>query len=119
MTRIARSARMARIAAVAAAAACATLSAVVAASPPAAGEPTQIHVAVGDTVERDVGFALGLLCDDLTVIQAELRPGTPESNVFRVTGVQPGDTRCRVGTDPSRPSFVFEIHVTARHTAPL
>ena len=78
----------------------------------------QITVAVGETAERDVGIAIGLLCDDLSIVHADLRTAGPASNVLRVTGVQPGDTRCRAGTVPGRPMFVFDIHVTARRTAP-
>jgi hypothetical protein len=73
----------------------------------------RLDVAVGETVERDVGFAIGLLCDDLSIIRADLRASTPESNKFSVTGVKQGTTLCRVGTAPSRPSYVFEIHVVA------
>lgn len=78
----------------------------------------QITVEVGQTAERDVGIAIGLLCDDLSIVRVELRTRTPASNVLRVTGVQPGDTRCRAGTVPGRPMFVFDIHVTARGAAP-
>jgi hypothetical protein len=83
----------------------------------AADEAPRIDVEVGQTAERDVGIAIGLHCDDLSIIRAELRTESSESNVLRVTGVQPGDTRCRAGTVPGRPMFVFEIHVTARPTA--
>lgn len=73
--------------------------------------PLPIDVAVGETVAQGVGFAMGLLCDDLSIVRAELRASTPESNMFVVTGVQEGTTLCRVGTAIGRPSFVFEIHV--------
>ncbi len=79
-----------------------------------ADDAPQIDVVVGETVERDVGFAMGLLCDDLTIARAELRAGTSESNTFVVTGLAEGTTRCRVGTSPNRPTYVFEIHVAAR-----
>jgi hypothetical protein len=100
-------------------AAAAAFGAVIAAAGPgpAADEPQgapRIDVEVGETAERDVGFAIGLLCDDLAIVHAELRPETPESNVLRVTGVQPGDTLCRAGTVPGRPRFVFEVHVRDR-----
>jgi hypothetical protein len=76
----------------------------------------RIDVAVGETIERDVGFAMGLQCDDVAIIRADLRAGTPESNTFVVTGVTEGATMCRVGTTPNRPTYVFEIHVAApRH----
>ena len=78
-----------------------------------ADDPQRIDVAVGQTVERDVGFAIGLLCDDLSIVRADLRASTPESNTFSVTGVKEGTTMCRAGTAPTRPTFVFEIHVVA------
>ncbi len=76
-----------------------------------ADDATRIAVAVGETVERDVGIAVGLRCDDLTRARVELRTASPESNRFEVTGLLPGTTLCRVGTALNRPSYVFEIHV--------
>jgi hypothetical protein len=73
----------------------------------------RLDVAVGEMIERDVGFALGLLCDDVTILHADLRASTPESNTFTVTGVAEGTTMCRVGTMPNRPAYVFEIHVVS------
>lgn len=84
------------------------------AGPARADDALPLTVAVGETAERDVGFAIGLLCDDLTIIHADLRAGTPESNTFRVTGVSEGATMCRVGTMPNRPVYLFEIHVVPR-----
>ena len=78
-----------------------------------ADDTVRIDVAVGETIEQDVGFAIGLLCDDLTIIRAELRASTPESNTFTVTGVKEGTTMCRAGTSPNRPTYLFEIHVVA------
>ncbi len=78
-----------------------------------ADDAVRLDVAVGETIERDVGFAIGFLCDDTAIIRADLRPGTPESNRFSVTGLKEGTTMCRVGTAPERPSVVFEIHVAA------
>ena len=75
----------------------------------------RVDVAVGETIERDVGFAIGLLCDDVTILHARLRANTPESNTFIVTGVAEGATMCRAGTAPNRPTYVFEIHVAASH----
>jgi hypothetical protein len=83
-----------------------------------ADDLVRLEVAVGETVERDVGFAMGMQCDDLTIVHAELAPGTAESNTFRVTGVAEGTTRCRAGTAPNRPAYVFEIHVVAAHRRP-
>ena len=75
---------------------------------------TRLEVAVGETIERDVGIAMGLWCDDLATARVELRERTPTSNVFEVTGLEEGTTRCRVGTAPNRPTYVFEIHVVKR-----
>jgi hypothetical protein len=80
----------------------------------AADGALRIDVAVGETIARDVGFAIGLQCDDLAIVRAELHAGTPESNTFTVTGVAEGTTMCRVGTTPDRPSYLFEIHVIPR-----
>jgi len=79
-----------------------------------ADDAERIDVAVGETTERDVGFAIGLLCDDPALVHADLRASTPESNTFTVTGVAEGTTMCRVGTAPNRPTLVFAIHVVAR-----
>jgi hypothetical protein len=87
------------------------LSLVAAAAAADADEALRLDLTVGDTVTRDVGFAIGLLCDDLTIVRAELRASTPESNTFVVTGLAEGTTTCRVGTSLHRPSYVFEIHV--------
>lgn len=78
----------------------------------------RIDVEVGQTVACDVGIAMGLLCDDVSIVHAELRSETAESNVLRVTGLWSGDTLCRAGIVPGRPMFVFEIHVTARRSGP-
>lgn len=64
---------------------------------PVVGE-TSVEVPVGKTVALDVGYARGLLCDDLTVVRAELRAGSPTSNLLVITGLRQGVTQCRVGT---------------------
>ena len=74
-----------------------------------------LEVEVGQTVQREVGFALGLRCDDLSIAQIELRASTPQTNVFVVTGVRPGATTCRVGTTPNRPTFLYQIRVVPSH----
>lgn len=90
-----------------------TLVAALASGSALADDAPRIDVAVGETAERDVGIAIGLRCDDVSVARVDLRARTPASSVFRVTGVKEGTTTCRVGTDPSRPTFVFEIYVVA------
>lgn len=81
---------------------------------PAPSPPPRIELRVGETAERDVGIAVGYRCDDPALVQVEMRTRSEQSNAFVVTGLRPGATRCRVGTDPHRPSVVFEIRVLPR-----
>ena len=71
-------------------------------------------VEVGQTASREVGFAMGHLCDDESVVHAEMKNGTVENNLFVVTGKKPGTTLCRAGVVKDRPTILFEITVTAR-----
>ena len=83
-------------------------------APAAPAASPRIELRVGETVERDVGFALGYRCDDPALIRAEVRAKSEQVNAFVVTGLGAGVTRCRVGTDPHRPSVVYEIRVLQR-----
>ena len=94
------------------------LLAIVAASPIAraddfAGERIPLHITVGETREIEVGFARMHLCDDTSIVEAEMRDKTAETNVFVVKGLKPGTTDCRVGLDPEdgRPTFLYSITV--------
>ena len=91
------------------------LLAVLVASPVAAEERTVVRLAVGERTEIEVGFAMGHQCDDESIVAAEMKNKTAETNVFALRGKQPGTTVCRAGTYlvENRPSFVFEIVVTA------
>jgi hypothetical protein len=72
---------------------------------------TRVDVEVGKTVQVDVGYARGLLCDDLTILRADLVTRN-DHNYFVVTGVKPGQTACRVGTSPSTPPwFYFDVRI--------
>ena len=76
---------------------------------------TQITVAVGDTVKRDVGYARGLHCDDTTIVAAEIATDTERDvNVVSLTGLAVGKTLCRAGTEVGRPVVVFAVEVTAK-----
>jgi hypothetical protein len=82
---------------------------------PAAPQPVpRIEVRVGEAAERDVGIAVGYQCDDPALVRIEMRAKSEQANAFVVTGLQAGVTRCRVGTDPHRPSVVYEIRVSPR-----
>jgi hypothetical protein len=83
-------------------------------APPSPAPTPRIEVRVGETAERDVGIAVGYRCDDPALVRVEMRTKREQANAFVVTGVQAGVTLCRVGTDPLRPSFVYEIRVLPR-----
>ncbi|MBA3501377.1 MAG: hypothetical protein M4D80_27390 [Myxococcota bacterium] len=69
---------------------------------------------VGQTIEREVGYAIGVRCDDPETVAAEMKSRTSETNVLVITGKRAGKTMCRAGTDPNRVSYVFEVTVKAR-----
>ncbi len=85
-------------------------------SPAAVGAEDRVPlvVEVGQTVSREVGYAMGHLCDDESVVRAAMKNGTLENNLFVVTGKKPGTTLCRAGVVQDRPTILFEITVTAR-----
>ena len=72
--------------------------------------PRRIDVVVDATVETDVGIAVGYRCDDPKLVEASMKT-VGDHNVFVVKGAGAGKTLCRVGTDPQRPSMLFEIVV--------
>ena len=82
------------------------------ASADASSGETSLEVAVGETASMSVGFARGLQCDDLTVIQAELRADTGTSNRLFIKGLRAGATDCRVGT-AGPPTLLVHITVKA------
>lgn len=75
-----------------------------------------IELAVGATVERAVGPRRGLVCDDPAIVRADVVARTADSNALVVTGLAPGTTLCRVGTEPHRSGLVFELRVRAAPT---
>jgi len=71
----------------------------------------QLDVPLGKTVEVKVDYARGWMCDDPSLVDAEMIT-RDDSNYWRVTGKKLGSTQCRVGTDPAQvPSIVFDLHV--------
>jgi hypothetical protein len=77
-----------------------------------------IRLAVGDKVERDVGYAIGVACDQPDIVTAEMKTApSGKSNILVLTGKRAGITTCRAGTDPHRVSFVFSVVVTAPRRA--
>lgn len=72
---------------------------------------TPLTVEVGQRVEREVGIAIGAQCDDPTIVRATMVTRREDMNVFVATGLRPGTTLCRAGTDPNRFSVVYEVTV--------
>ncbi len=77
----------------------------------------QIAVVVDAVVETDVGTAIGFRCDHPDLLDVHMKT-VGNHNVFVVKGVKVGKTLCRVGTEPQRPSQLFEVVVTAKPPAP-
>lgn len=73
---------------------------------------TSLEVAAGESASLSVGFARGLHCDDVTVVQAELRADTGASNLLVIKGLKAGATSCRVGT-AGPPTLLVHIVVEA------
>lgn len=70
----------------------------------------RVEVAVGQTIELEVGNALGWFCDAPSVVSAEIVT-YQGYNAWVVTGVEEGATQCRVGTTLGRASYLFEVIV--------
>ena len=89
------------------------LAALVALPARADDAPARITVEVGKTVEREVGYAIGVICDG-DFVEAEMKSKSAETNVLVLRGLRAGKTLCRAGTDPNRVSIVFEVIVTPK-----
>ena len=79
-------------------------------APVAAGDGIVLTLALGKTVDVEVGNAIGWFCDDPSLVTAQLIT-IRDVNYWRVSGEKVGTTQCRVGTDLGRASFVFEVTV--------
>src|SRR5262249_51259917 len=89
---------------------------VVAIAGSAEADGVKLTVAVGETVEREVGFAHGVMCDDTSIVRPDMRTKNEQTNVFVLTGLKEGRTQCRAGTDPTRPFVVFDVTVVPAKT---
>ncbi len=82
-------------------------------APSAAGQAgpwLAVDVDVGATTELEVGNAIGWFCDDPSLVSAAIVTEGGR-NVWVVQGARVGTTRCRIGTDPSRVSYLVTITV--------
>jgi hypothetical protein len=84
-------------------------------TPIESGVSVQLHV--GERKTLDVGLAIGLNCDDGTIVRAELVADSPTANHLVLTGLKPGTTSCRAGTANMSRSKLVNITVTAKNRA--
>jgi hypothetical protein len=78
---------------------------------------THVKLKVGQQKTLNVGLAMGLECNDGTVVQAELRAVSPSENELLLVGLKPGKTACRAGTaNVSRSKLVY-IQVSPASTS--
>ena len=78
----------------------------------------KVHLQVGQQKVLNVGLAMGLVCDDGTVVQAELRPASHSENELVLVGLKPGKTACRAGTANMSRSKLVQVTVTAKNPSP-
>lgn len=75
---------------------------------------TNVHLHVGEQKVLNVGLAMGLVCNNGTVVQAELRPLSDTENELVLVGLKPGKTACRAGTANMSRSVLVHISVVAK-----
>jgi hypothetical protein len=78
-----------------------------------ADDLNKVEVEVGQTVETNVQYARGWMCDDPSLIAGDMVT-RDDHNVWIVKGVKIGHTQCRVGLDRMRVYYVFDVTVKAR-----
>jgi len=78
-----------------------------------AEEIPRIDVEVGSKIEQNVAYARGWMCDDPSLVTAEMVT-RDDHNVWIVTGAKVGHTLCRVGLDRYRVYYVFDVRVLPR-----
>ncbi|MEJ7602865.1 MAG: hypothetical protein WKG01_33565 [Kofleriaceae bacterium] len=90
------------------------IAATLVASQVARADVPSLEVAVGDSIEREVGIAIGYRCDDPSLLGVAMRQKSNYVNVVTITGKQPGTTQCRFGIDPYRYSELHTIRIVPR-----
>src|SRR4051794_9467743 len=79
----------------------------------AAGSSSKdVELKVGETKTVPVGYAKGLICDDLKIASAEIKDATAENNVVVIRGLKVGKTQCRAGTDKDGPRVFLSVTVS-------
>ena len=74
---------------------------------------TKVKLHVGQQKVLNVGLAIGLVCNDGTVVQADLRPKSDTENELVLVGLKPGKTSCRAGTANISRSVLVNVSVSA------
>ncbi|MBV8759599.1 MAG: hypothetical protein JO257_20085 [Deltaproteobacteria bacterium] len=75
----------------------------------------RIDVEVGASFEKNVEYARGWMCDDPSLLTAEMVT-RDDKNYWVVKGVKVGETMCRIGLDRLRVHYVFDVHVLPKRT---
>ena len=78
--------------------------------------PRRLEVTVDATVETDVGLAIGFRCDDPKLVEGSAMKTVDDHNVWMLKGAVAGKTLCRVGTNPTQSSVLFEVVVKDKVT---
>jgi hypothetical protein len=73
-----------------------------------------VKLKVGQTKVLNVGLAMGLACDDGTIVQADLEAVSSTENHLVLKGLKPGKTVCRAGTANVTWSKVVNITVVPK-----
>lgn len=81
---------------------------------PVVASGAKVHLQVGQEKVLNVGLAMGLMCNDGAVVQAELRPVSDTENHVILVGLKPGKTDCRAGTANMSRSKLLHITVSAK-----
>jgi hypothetical protein len=75
---------------------------------------THVKLHVGQQKVLNVGLAMGLVCNDGTVVQAELRSTSDTENEMVLVGLKPGKTACRAGTANMSRSVLVYVAVSPK-----
>ena len=75
---------------------------------------TSVQLKVGQKRVLNVGLAMGLMCDDGSIVRAELQAVSDKENHLVLTGLKPGQTSCRAGTATMSRSVLVNITVVAK-----
>jgi hypothetical protein len=75
---------------------------------------TKVKLQVGQQKVLNVGLAMGLVCNDGSVVQAELRAVSDTENELVLVGLKPGKTACRAGSANMSRSVLVYISVSAK-----